>query len=140
MKELLEKALKIAVKAHEGQTDKGGAPYVFHPIRVSGKCDTDEERIVALLHDVVEDAGITPQFLLSEGFPANIVDAVLSVTRNDGESYSDYVKRARLNQIGRNVKLRDLEDNMDITRLRQLSEKDIARLNKYLEAYRYLKG
>lgn len=87
----------------------------------------------------IEDTNITPEYLLSEGFPSNIVDAILSVTRNEDESYDDFIKRSRLNSIGRQVKLHDLEDNMDITRLEELSEKDISRLNKYLRAYRYLK-
>lgn len=136
---LLEKALKISTKAHEGQVDKAGAPYIFHPIRVSDKCYTDEERITALLHDTIEDTEVTAEYLLMEGFPRNIVDAILSVTRNENESYEDFIRRSRLNPIGRQVKLHDLEDNMDITRLNELTEKDIFRLNKYLKAYRYLK-
>ena len=137
--ELLEKALRIAIKSHAGQTDKAGAAYIFHPIRVSCRCFTDEEKIVSLLHDVIEDTDVTEDYLLSEGFPRNIVDAVLSVTRNEDESYDDFIKRCRLNPIGRQVKLHDLEDNMDISRLRQVTEKDLARFNKYIEAYRYLK-
>jgi (p)ppGpp synthase/HD superfamily hydrolase len=136
---LLEKALKISTKAHEGQVDKAGAPYIFHPIRVSDKCYTAEERITALLHDTIEDTEVTAEYLLMEGFPRNIVDAILSVTRNENESYEDFIRRSRLNPIGRQVKLHDLEDNMDITRLNELTEKDIFRLNKYLKAYRYLK-
>ena len=136
---LLEKTLQIASKAHEGQTDKSGAPYIFHPIRVANRCSTDDERIVALLHDTIEDTEVTAEYLLIEGFPRNIVDAILSVTRNKDESYEDFIKRARLNSIGKQVKLHDLEDNMDITRLNELTEKDIHRLNKYLKAYKYLK-
>lgn len=135
---LLEKALAIATKAHEGQTDKSGVPYILHPIRVSNRCKTDEERIVAILHDTIEDTDVTPDYLLSEGFPKNIVEAVLSVTRNEGESYEDFVIRSKQNPIGRQVKIHDLEDNMDITRLHSLSEKDLERLNKYLKAYRVL--
>ncbi|WP_298546650.1 GTP pyrophosphokinase [uncultured Parabacteroides sp.] len=137
--ELLTKALQIATKAHEGQTDKAGAPYIFHPIRVSNRCFTNDERIVALLHDTIEDTYVTSDYLLSEGFPRNIVDAILSVTRNEDESYEDFIKRSRLNPIGRQVKLHDLEDNIDITRLNELTEKDVHRLNKYLKAYKYLK-
>lgn len=135
---LLKKALAIATKAHEGQTDKAGVPYILHPIRVSNRCQTDEERIVAILHDTIEDTDVTPDYLLSEGFPKNIVEAVLSVTRNEGESYEDFVIRSKQNPIGRQVKIHDLEDNMDITRLHSLSEKDLERLNKYLKAYRVL--
>lgn len=135
---LLEKALVIATKAHEGQKDKAGAPYIFHPIRVSNRCRTEEERIVALLHDVIEDTNVTSSDLLDAGFPPTIVEAVLSITRNEGESYEDFVIRSKQNLIGRQVKIHDLEDNMDITRLRQLTEKDLERLNKYLTAYRSL--
>ena len=136
---LLEKALQIAVKAHSGQIDKAGSAYIFHPIRVSNRCSTDDERIFALLHDTIEDTEVTTEYLLMEGFPRNIVDAILSVTRNEDESYDDFIKRSRLNPIGRQVKLHDLEDNMDITRLNELTEKDIYRLNKYIKAYKYLK-
>lgn len=137
--ELLEKALAIAAKAHAGQVDKAGSAYISHPIRVSCRCFTDEERIVALLHDTIEDTNVTADYLLGEGFPRNIVDAILSVTRNEDESYEDFIRRCRLNPIGRQVKLHDLEDNMDISRLPQVTEKDLARLNKYIDAYRYLK-
>ena len=136
---LLEKALQIAVKAHSGQIDKAGSAYIFHLIRVSNRCSTDDERIVALLHDTIEDTEVTTEYLLMEGFPRNIVDAILSVTRNEDESYDGFIKRSRLNPIGRQVKLHDLEDNMDITRLNELTEKDIYRLNKYIKAYKYLK-
>ena len=138
MGKFLEKAITIATKAHEGQTDKAGVPYILHPIRVSNRCRTYEERIVAILHDTIEDTDVTPDYLLSEGFPKNIVEAVLSVTRNEGESYDDFIIRSKQNPIGRQVKIHDLEDNMDITRLHQLTEKDIERLNKYLKAYRTL--
>lgn len=136
---LLEKAFQIAIDAHKGQTDKAGAPYIFHPIRVSNRCSTDDEKIVALLHDTIEDTEVTAEYLLMEGFPRNIVDAILSVTRNEDENYEDFIKRSRLNPIGRQVKLHDLEDNMDITRLNELTEKDLYRLNKYIKAYKYLK-
>ena len=92
-----------------------------------------------MLHDTIEDTEVTTEYLLMEGFPRNIVDAILSVTRNEDESYDDFIKRSRLNPIGRQVKLHDLEDNMDITRLNELTEKDIYRLNKYIKAYKYLK-
>ena len=137
--ELLEKALAIAAKAHAGQVDKVGSAYIFHPIRVSCRCSTDEERIAALLHDTIEDTNVTADYLLGEGFPRNIVDAILSVTRNEDESYEDFIRRCRMNPIGRQVKLHDLKDNMDISRLPQVAEKDLARLNKYIDAYRYLK-
>ena len=138
--ELLEKALRIAVEAHAGQVDKSGKPYIFHPLRVCCRCFTDEEKMVALLHDTIEDTEITAEDLLSEGFPPYIVEAILSISRNEDETYEEFVKRTSLNPLGRTVKLYDLEDNMDISRLEQVTEKDLDRLNKYIKAYRYLKG
>ena len=137
---LLERALQIAIKAHAGQTDKAGLAYIFHPIRVACRCLTIEEKIVALLHDVIEDTDVTPEYLLAEGFPKTIVDSILSVTRKEQESYEEFIKRCQLNKLGRIVKLHDLEDNMDISRLPVLHEKDLFRLNKYIHAYRYLMG
>jgi len=138
--ELLEKALRIAVEAHAGQVDKSGKPYIFHPLRVCCRCFTDEEKMVALLHDTIEDTEITTEDLLSEGFPPYIVEAILSISRNEDETYEEFVKRTSLNPLGRAVKLHDLEDNMDISRLEQVTEKDLDKLNKYIKAYRYLKG
>lgn len=138
--ELLGKALKIAAEAHAGQVDKAGRPYILHPLRVCSKCATDEERIVALLHDTLEDTEVTAGHLLSEGFPRHIVEAILSVSRNKDESYEDFIRRARSNPLGRQVKLHDLEDNMDLTRLNQVTEKDVIRLNRYLNAYSYLRA
>ena len=135
---LLEKALRLATRAHKGQIDKAGKPYIFHLIRVSERCSTEEESIVALLHDIIEDTPVTPANLLNEGFSQRIVDAVVSVTRNKGETYTDFIHRCRLNSIGRVVKIHDLEDNMDITRLDWITSADVERLNKYLKAYKYL--
>ena len=90
------------------------------------------------MHDVIEDTNITASYLLTEGFPTTIVETILSVTRNEGESYNDFILRSKLNTIGRQVKIHDLEDNMDITRLNQLTEKDLEQLNKYLKSYRAL--
>lgn len=131
-------ALEIATNAHKGQTDKAGKPYILHPIRVAEKCNTANERIVALLHDTIEDTSITADYLSSQGFPGNIVNAVLSVTRNDCESYDDFIRRSALNPIGRKVKIHDLEDNLDIKRLPEITDNDLPRINRYLKAYRYL--
>lgn len=135
---LEEIALEIATRAHCGQKDKAGKDYIGHPKRVADKCDNADERIVALLHDTMEDSDVTPEYLAENGFPENIIEAILSVTRKKGESYDDFVRRAAQNPIGRRVKLLDLEDNLDILRLEELSEKDLDRLNKYMRAYRYL--
>ncbi len=139
--ELLNKAIKIADKAHKGQTDKYGAPYIAHVLRVTNYGKTLDEKIVGALHDVVEDC---PEFdfdyLRSEGFPEHILFAVKCVTKlNPDEDYEDFVKRTEKSELAIAVKLNDLRDNMDLRRFnRPISEKDAKRLNKYLKAYRYL--
>lgn len=138
--ELGEKAMQIAIKVHSGQTDKGGNDYIYHPIRVSESCNSDEEKIVALLHDAIEDGDITADYLLMQGFPHDIVDAVLSVTRKKREDYFDFIQRCNANPIGRKVKLSDIKDNMGITRLKELTDNDIERLKKYHKAYKILAG
>lgn len=123
---------------HAGQMDKAGKAYFLHPMRVAVACATDEQRIVAMLHDVLEDTDVTVKDLLEEGFPQEIVEAVLSVTRHQGESYEDFIERCALNPIGRVVKLRDLEDNMNLLRLSKIETKDIDRLSRYINAHRRL--
>lgn len=134
--ELLKKADAIAAKAHKGQTDKKGADYIGHSRRVADRCEHIEAKIVALLHDTIEDTDVTPEYLLSEGFPQEILDAVLSVTKCEGEDYFDFCRRAGENPIGREVKLADLHDNMDVSRLQYpLQMVDFDRLNKYMKAF-----
>ena len=84
-------ALSIATDAHRGQKDKGGADYITHPIRVANGCVTNEEKIVALLHDVLEDTDINEEYLIKKGFPSFIIDAIKSVTRKNGELYEDFI-------------------------------------------------
>lgn len=139
--ELLNLAKEIATRAHRSQVDKGGKPYIQHPLRVAERCEKTSEKIVAVLHDTIEDTFVTAEYLQEQGFPQIIVDGVLSVTHRKEETYEEYVKRAANNPIGRNVKVADLEDNMDIRRLETpLDECDLRRLNKYLKAYKYLKS
>lgn len=130
--------VNLMMRQHYGQKDKAGKDYYFHPTRVSERLDLIEDKIVALLHDTIEDTGLTSEELLQLGYSQDTVDAILSVTRKQGESYADFIARANTNQTGRLVKLADLEDNMDIRRLPDLTEKDWHRLNKYLHAYHYL--
>lgn len=136
--ELYDRALRIAIRAHEGQQDKSGREYVMHPIRVAERCKDTRAKIVALLHDTIEDTDVTIEYLREEGFPEEIIDAVLSVTKQEGENYEDFVRRAARNAIGKEVKIADLEDNMDIRRLIEIKEEDVARLRKYLSAWQYL--
>lgn len=135
---LLDKAALICVTKHAGQRDKMGCAYFQHPMRVAMRCRTDEEKMVALLHDTIEDTDITAEYLLAEGFPQSVVDGILSVTKREGESYEDFVARAKQNPLGRVVKLHDLEDNLDIFRLTALDADMTARYNKYLAARRFL--
>lgn len=135
---LLDKAARICVEKHLGQRDKTGAAYFQHPMRVAMRCKSDEEKMVALLHDTIEDTDVTPEYLLAEGFPQAIVDGVLSVTKREGEGYEEFVARANQNPIGRTVKLHDLEDNLDIFRLTELDAGTMERYNRYLRAYRFL--
>ena len=135
---LLDKAALICVTKHAGQRDKMGCAYFQHPMRVAMRCRTDEEKMVALLHDTIEDTDITAEYLLAEGFPQSVVDGILSVTKREGESYEDFVARAKQNPLGRVVKLHDLEDNLNIFRLTALDADMTARYNKYLAARRFL--
>ena len=136
--ELYDLALLIAIRAHEGQKDKSEREYEMHPIRVAERCKDSRAKIVALLNDTIESTNITADYLRSEGFPEEIIGAVLSVTKQEGESYEDFVCRAAENPIGKEVKIADLEDNMDIRRLKEITDEDVARLRKYLCAWQYL--
>lgn len=128
------RAKKICVDAHKGQKDIAGEEYYHHPIRVAEKCQSINAKVVALLHDTIEDTDVTADYLRNEGFPEEIIGAVLSVTKQEGENYEDFVRRASENTIGREVKIADLEDNMDVRRLKEITDEDVARLRKYLSA------
>lgn len=140
--ELLNKAIKIADKAHKGQKDKYHAPYIAHVMRVMEYGKTMDEKIVGVLHDVVEDNPIeySLDFLRNEGFPEYIVFAISCLTKFDpDENYDDFVKRTERSPLAVAVKLNDLRDNMDLRRVTgELVPKDIKRFNKYLRAYHYL--
>jgi (p)ppGpp synthase/HD superfamily hydrolase len=136
---LLEKAIHVAMKAHEGQKDKAGMPYILHPLRVMLKMDTEAGMIAAVLHDLLEDTDLTPEDLIKEGIAGIALEAIEAVTKKDKEPYDEYIERIKQNPIARKVKLADLEDNMDITRLPELSLEDIDRLAKYHEAWLELK-
>ena len=136
--ELYDHALQIAIQAHRGQKDKSGREYIMHPIRVAERCKDPRAKIVALLHDTIEDTEVTPDMLQEEGFPQEIISAILSVTKQENETYDAFVRRASENPIGREVKIADLEDNMDVRRLKEITNEDVARLQKYLRAWQYL--
>lgn len=136
---MLEKAIQIATKAHAGQTDKAEKPYVFHLFRVANKAQKETEKICAILHDIVEDTHYTILDLKKEGFSDEIANAIALLTKKKGVAYQEYIQKIKENPIARQVKTYDLEDNMDIKRLQNLTEKDLERLNKYLWAYNALK-
>ena len=140
MTQTLERAIAIAATAHEGQVDKGGSPYILHPLKVMLRVNTLEERIVAVLHDVVEDCGVSLDDLRKEGFSEAVLMAIESVTKVPGESYETFVERAAHNPIGRVVKLADLEENSDLSRIAQPSWEDLERIEKYRRAIGVLRS
>ncbi|MBV7495397.1 HD domain-containing protein [Pseudomonas sp. PDM24] len=140
MTQTLERAIAIAAAAHEGQVDKGGAPYILHPLKVMLRVNTLEERIVAVLHDVVEDCGISFDDLRKEGFSETVLMAIASVTKVPDELYEEFIERAAQNPIGRVVKLADLEENSDLSRIAQPSWEDLERVEKYRRAIGVLRS
>ena len=137
----IERAIQIAVAAHAGIKDKGGKPYILHPIKVMMRVETEEEQIVAILHDVVEDTDWTFDALRNEGFSETVIEALETVTKqSEDEDYEDFIKRSLRNDIGRKVKIADLRENLGVTRIGELSEKDIKRINKYKKALQILKS
>ena len=137
--QLLSKAINLAMQAHAGQTDKAGMPYIGHVMRVMQAGRTIDEKIVGVLHDIVEDTSWTFEALQAEGFPAHIVDALRCVTKiSEEEPYEEFILRVKSNPLAVAVKINDLTDNMDIRRLADITDKDAIRLRKYLKAYREL--
>ena len=135
----LERAIQIAVEAHAGAKDRGGKAYILHPISVMMRCETDEEKIVAILHDVVEDTDWTFEALREEGFSETIIEALKTVTKHsEDEDYDEFVQRSLKNEIGRKVKIADLRENLDVTRIGELTDKDLERINKYKRALKTL--
>lgn len=131
---MLEKAIQLAVKHHSGQVDKAGQPYIMHLIRVMIKGQTDTEKICGVLHDIVEDTDCTFQALKDEGFSDEIIDIVSCVTKINNEPYEDFISRILKNPIAVKVKINDLEDNMNLNRLNEITSRDTERLKKYNKA------
>lgn len=137
----LERAIQIATEAHKGQFDKAGREYIGHPIRVMEMGKTEDEKIVGVLHDVIEDTDWTFERLEAEGFSQEVINALRCVTKtSENENYDDFIDRVKKNPLASAVKINDLTDNMDIRRLPYLSDKDVKRLKKYLKAYKRLTG
>jgi (p)ppGpp synthase/HD superfamily hydrolase len=142
MKPTLEDTLILACAVHRGQFDKAGKPYILHPLRVManlGAAASEDERFVALLHDVVEDTGLTPEALRGMGYSDEVLQALELVTKRDGEEYEAFMQRLAPNAMARKVKLADLQDNMDLSRIPNPQPKDYGRLEKYQRAVQYLR-
>lgn len=132
---LLGRAVAIAATAHQGQLDKANAPYIMHPLRIMMRCQTILEQIVAILHDVVEDSGWTLEQLAAEGFPDEAIAAIDCLTHRPNETYDESIDRVLLNPLATRIKRYDLEDNMTLTRMKALGEKDLERLQRYHKAH-----
>ena len=137
----LQRAIEIALEAHKGALDKGGNPYILHPLRLMLEMDSEEEMIVAILHEVVEDSEKWSfDKLHKEGFSKKIINSLRSVTKeNENEDYEKFIDRSVKDKIGRKVKIADISDNLDISRLKEVTDKDILRINKYKKALEKLK-
>ena len=137
---MTKKAMGIAFKAHDGQLDKAGLPYVNHPLHLAEQMDTEEECCVALLHDVVEDTDWTLDDLRREGFSDEVIEGVDLMTHDPQVNYFDYVRQLAPNPIARKVKLADLDHNSDLSRLDEVTPYHLEKLGKYKEAKRILIG
>ena len=134
---LTKKAIKLAYKAHKDQYDKAGVPYINHPLHLAESMDDEYTTIAALLHDVVEDTNITLDDLAKE-FPKEVIDALKLLTHHKGVPYMDYVAKIKTNDIAKAVKIADLKHNSDLTRLDNITDKDLERVKKYQEALELL--
>lgn len=133
--EMLTEAIIIATASHKDQVDKAGMPYILHCLHVMNNVDTIPEKIVAVLHDTIEDTETTLEMLLNLGFSIEILKAIDAITKKEGESYNSYLERVKENKLARNVKKADLKHNVDLTRLPKISKKDKDRAIKYQQAY-----
>ena len=128
---LLQRAIAIAAKAHEGQVDKAGNPYLDHPLFVMKNVNSLEQKIVAVLHDAVEDSELTLEQLRSGGFPEVLVSAIAAITKIEAEAYATYLERVIANPIALPVKIADVTHNLDLSRIAHPTEADFQRIAKY---------
>ena len=134
----LERAIAICVEAHRGQRQKDGLPYALHPLALAQAVGPVKAKIAAVLHDVVEDTDWTLAALEAEGFAPAVIRALALLTHDDGSPYPDYVERIARNALAREVKLADLEHNMDLRRIPSPTARDLERLAKYRAAWEVL--
>ena len=128
---MLEKAIEIAVEAHRGQLDKAGKIYILHPMRVMLRGKNETEMIIGILHDTVEDTPITLDMLRLEGFSEEVLVALDCITKHKGEDYGDFIDRVLVNPLATQIKLYDIEDNLNRDRIPYPTPKDEARFQKY---------
>ena len=140
MNQLLERAIKLAKKYHEGQFDKGGHPYIEHPLRVMNGVESIDEKILAVLHDVLEDCDVSSVELIKEGIPEYLVEKLEILCKGKNEKYFDYIDRIKDNSLTIKVKLSDLNDNMNLERLKKVTDTDLKRLEKYKKAKEILES
>lgn len=138
LREQLLHAMHLAINAHGKQLDRNGQPYIGHCFRVMSAGQTLEEKIVGVLHDILEDTKMSIIDLSAEGFSEHVIDAVHTLTKLENEDYDHYIGRVERNDLAIRVKLNDLTDNMDLRRLKFLTDDDVARMRKYLAAYNQL--
>ena len=136
--DLTRKAMLIAYKAHAGDLDHSGVPYILHPVHLAEQMTTEDTCVVALLHDVMEDTFVTEETLRKAGFTEPQLTALKLMTHRDGVPYMEYVEKIRENPIARAVKLADLRHNSDLTRLDEVRKKDLDRVEKYRRAIELL--
>ena len=136
--EMTKKAIKLMFEKHKDQVDKSGIPYVFHPFHLAEQMDDEETTITALLHDIVEDTDTTFDDLRELVFSDNVINALKLMTHDKNIDYFEYVKNISKNPIARKVKIKDLEHNMDTSRLDEVTDKDLERVKKYKKCYKYL--
>lgn len=137
---LLELAIQIAQKAHEGQLDKAGHPYIDHPLAVMEQADSVEGKIVSVLHDAVEDSDLTIADLIAQGFPPEVIDAIAAITKLEDEVYEQYLERVMCNPLALKVKIADMTHNLDISRIANPTKADLARIEKYKEVIKRLRA
>jgi (p)ppGpp synthase/HD superfamily hydrolase len=137
---LTKKAMKFAYQAHQGQTDKSGLPYIYHPMHIAEQMEDESTTVCALLHDVVEDTHYTLEDLIQQGYPSEIIEALSLLTHNKDISYMDYVRKIKSNKIASTVKLADLQHNSDLSRLEVIDDDALKRIEKYRKAMQILLG
>ena len=135
----LEKAIALAATQHAGQLDKGGQPYILHPLRLMLQFSNPTLQIIAVLHDILEDTATTAEDLKALGFSAEIIQAIQALTKQTGESRLEAARRTTLNPLATQVKYVDVLDNMNLSRINNPTARDFARLEEYKEVLEILK-